>query len=210
MDAPDDEDDDDNEDNKDDEDDDNNEDDKDDASSCYSDHSAGDSENDDGDSYDDVNFDGFFDDYDFDLNDLREADANSATNETCSPSHTHDSTATAVGPPQPLIPSQPSLSPARPNQLNQTASTSQPLHTNGYVVVGDNIDKNVRPSFQRHDRTTQSLHYFHSYAVLDRINVAGLSDDLPSSIDISPEKILPSADDVEKLLGDFEVLVARY
>ena len=76
--------------------------------------------------------------------------------------------------------------------------------------MGDNIDKNVRPSFQRHDRTTQSLHYFHSYAVLDRINIANLSDDLPSSIEISPEKILPSADDVKKLLDEFEVLVARY
>ena len=147
-----------------------------------------------------------FDDFDFDFNDLREADADSAAIQAC---HTHNDISIAIEPP-PSIPSQLTLSPARPNQLIQFVPVNQALHTNGYVIVGDNIDKNVRPSFQRHDHTTQSLHYFHSYAVLDRINVTDLLDDLPSSIDISPEKILPSADDVEKLFGEFEILVARY
>ena len=31
----------------------------------------------------------------------------------------------------------------------------------GFVIVGDNIDKNVRPSFQRVDRKTESWHCFH-------------------------------------------------
>ena len=35
----------------------------------------------------------------------------------------------------------------------------------GCSIVGDNIDKNVRWSYERQDRTTNSLHYFHSYAV---------------------------------------------
>ena len=181
----------------------------DDTSSCCSEYSVGnissltESENDDGDLFDDFGFDDFdFDDIDFDLSDLRQADGR---NETCGPSPTCDNTATAVEPP-PLTPSLLTLSPAR----SLTTAVSQLPCTNGYVIVGDNIDKNVRPSFQRHDRTTQSLHFFHSYAVLDRIDIDGLSDDHPSSIDISLDKILPSADDLEKLLGEFEVLVARY
>ena len=32
-----------------------------------------------------------------------------------------------------------------------------------YKIVGDNIDKNIRPSFQRVSHQTKSLHYFHSY-----------------------------------------------
>jgi len=38
---------------------------------------------------------------------------------------------------------------------------------NGFKIVGDNIDKNVRPSFQRAQHQTKSLHYFNSYAVRD-------------------------------------------
>ena len=29
----------------------------------------------------------------------------------------------------------------------------------GYKLVKDNIDKNIRPSFQRHDHQTKSYHY---------------------------------------------------
>jgi len=61
-----------------------------------------------------------------------------------------------------------------------------------------------------HDCTTQLLHYFHSYAVLNRVNTAELSDDCPSSIDILPDNFLPGPVDVEKLLSEFEILVARY
>jgi len=39
----------------------------------------------------------------------------------------------------------------------------------GFKIVGDNIDKNLRRSYQRCDRQTVSLHYFHSCAVGDRI-----------------------------------------
>ena len=49
----------------------------------------------------------------------------------------------------------------------------------GFKLVGDNIDKNVRASYQCIFHTTQSLHYFHSYAVLDSIDFSGLSDELP-------------------------------
>jgi len=92
-----------------------------------------------------------------------------------------------------------------------TPSTSSSLsHPFGFVLVGDNIDKNIRPSYQRQDRSTQSLHYFHSYAALNRINISGLSDSRPSPTTISPDKILPDNSERQRLLGDFETLIARY
>ena len=41
------------------------------------------------------------------------------------------------------------------------------LKWQGFKIVGDNIDKNFRPSYQRMNSQTISLHFFHSFAVLD-------------------------------------------
>ena len=41
----------------------------------------------------------------------------------------------------------------------------------GFIVVDDNIDKNIRPSFQRENHQTQSLHYFHSYTARNRVDI---------------------------------------
>ncbi len=80
----------------------------------------------------------------------------------------------------------------------------------GFKIVGDNIDKNVRPSHQRLDRQTQSLHHFHSYAVRDRLDLSAVSDSSPKvPPTIDPATILPSASDVCKLQQEFEVLVTR-
>ena len=37
-----------------------------------------------------------------------------------------------------------------------------------YILVGDNIGKNVSPHDMRVDNQTKSFHYFHSHAVHDR------------------------------------------
>ena len=55
----------------------------------------------------------------------------------------------------------------------------KPPAWSGYVIEGDNVDKNIHQSFQRVDCKTQSLHYFNAYAVLDRIDFSGLSDEVP-------------------------------
>ena len=62
----------------------------------------------------------------------------------------------------------------------------------GYKIVGDNINKNVHSSFQREMCTTHSLHYFHSYAVLDRIDLSGVSDE-PALKPININDLLPSS-----------------
>ena len=41
----------------------------------------------------------------------------------------------------------------------------------GYKFVGDNVDKNIKPTFQREEHhTVNSLHHFHGYAICDRVN----------------------------------------
>ena len=48
-------------------------------------------------------------------------------------------------------------------------------HLLTYQLVGDNIDKNVRPRDMRSDHQTRSLHYFHTYAVRDRVDISHFS-----------------------------------
>ena len=49
------------------------------------------------------------------------------------------------------------------------------LQSISYKIVGDNIDKNIRASFQRIDHQTKSIHYFHTFAAKDRIDFSNLS-----------------------------------
>ena len=79
----------------------------------------------------------------------------------------------------------------------------------GFKIVGDNIDKNVRPSFQRVDHQTQSLHHFHSIAVRDRIDLSAFSNSVPAAQLIHVNNFLLSAADILLLERDFEVLVSR-
>ena len=46
----------------------------------------------------------------------------------------------------------------------------------GFKLVGDNVDKNVKPSLQRFDNKTNSLHYFHYYTILDRLDLSKCSE----------------------------------
>ena len=80
----------------------------------------------------------------------------------------------------------------------------------GFKLVGDNIDKNIRPSFQRSNSQTKSLHYFHSFAIKDRVNLQSLSDITPTNPNIDYSKLLPSAADITQFKNDAEILVARY
>lgn len=90
-----------------------------------------------------------------------------------------------------------------------TLSTGfEPPAWSGYVIVGDNVDKNIRHSFQRVDYKTQSLHYFNAYAVLDQIDFSGLSDEAPCTA-VDPKSILPTLDDACTLEWEFQVLVSR-
>lgn len=89
--------------------------------------------------------------------------------------------------------------------------TVEPLST--FKLCGDNIDKTVKRRYLRSDKGNLSLHYFHSYAVLDRIDVSCLSESpLPTCLN-SPDKIaeslLPSLSDDSSMKTDFAILVSR-
>lgn len=80
----------------------------------------------------------------------------------------------------------------------------------GYKFVGDNIDKSIKPRFQRYENKGQSLHYFHAYAVRDRVDLAKFSDKpppTPSSLDSS--SFLPSASYLSDVKDELVVLVSR-
>ena len=85
---------------------------------------------------------------------------------------------------------------------------------NGYKLVGDNLDKNIAPRYRRIDHQTQSMHFFHCYAVHDRIDLSDVSDELNpyttkpvSKLPVSD--LLPSIADDQALLSNFSVLVSR-
>ena len=72
-------------------------------------------------------------------------------------------------------------------QIDDTTSSYSSLHSPSsqppvsspthYCLCGDNINKTVRQRYLRSDSYQSSLlHYFHSYAVKDRVNCFSLSD----------------------------------
>lgn len=84
----------------------------------------------------------------------------------------------------------------------------------GYKIVGDNVDKNIKPRYYRQDRQTVSLHCYHSYAVQDRINIHGLSDETPDLrstplLSIPVNTVLPSQTDESNILHNITILVSR-
>ena len=79
----------------------------------------------------------------------------------------------------------------------------------GYKFVGDNIDKNVKPSFQRNELRGMSLHHFHGFAVRDRVNLSGLSDERPPYATPDASLLLPTSDDISSLKDEFDVLISR-
>ena len=75
----------------------------------------------------------------------------------------------------------------------------------GFKIIGDNIDKNIHRSYQ-----TQSLHYFHACAVLDRVDFSGPSDEPPQPSLVDPLEFLPSQSDVTLVKQDFAILISRF
>jgi hypothetical protein len=81
-----------------------------------------------------------------------------------------------------------------------------------YTLCGDNIDKSVRRRYQRSDKTTISLHYFHFYGVKNRIDVSHLSNISPARTLNEVAKALllvPSPADDVKLKKNVATLVSR-
>ena len=79
----------------------------------------------------------------------------------------------------------------------------------GYKIVGDNIDKNIRASFQRIDHQIKSIHYFHTFAAKDRIDFSNLSELVPHNIRVNLTTLLPGSTDLATFLNELQVIVSR-
>ena len=81
------------------------------------------------------------------------------------------------------------------------------------IVVGDNLDTRVAPRDMRIDHQVKSLHYFHSYAALNRVEIAlSAFKAMEPQCDISSlsaSTFLPSALDCEQLRANYIILAAR-
>ena len=97
------------------------------------------------------------------------------------------------------------------NGLNALSTTQHQSGLPTYKLVGDNIDKNIRPRDVRINSQTVSLHYYHSYALRDRIDLTSLEDSpsLPDMEGIRLENFLPTLQDEETIKGNFQHLIAR-
>ncbi len=83
----------------------------------------------------------------------------------------------------------------------------------GYRLCGDNIDKTVKTRYMRSDKHNLSLHYFHSYAVLNRVDASSLSDIVPDISQLDTEVVantlLPSVSDDLVLRNNITTIISR-
>ena len=80
-----------------------------------------------------------------------------------------------------------------------------------FKIVGDNIDKYVKPREMRFDAQAKSLNYFNSYAVKGRVDVSYLEDRpcLPDFSGFKATSLLPTKSDDQSLKSNFVVTIAR-
>ena len=84
----------------------------------------------------------------------------------------------------------------------------------GFRICGDNIDKMIHKCFVRSDQGNVSAHYFHLYAVVNRINFSELSDDIPDTSGITDleavaRSLQPSKTDDTIFHRNMSVIVLR-
>ena len=82
----------------------------------------------------------------------------------------------------------------------------------GFKICGDNIDKTVHCRHMRIDKQVESLHYFHSYAIKDRIKISDVSVISPSNTptaEVVISTVQPDDEDDALIHVEFAVLVSR-
>ena len=87
----------------------------------------------------------------------------------------------------------------------------RPRSNYSYVIVGDNLDENIRPRHMTSDHQTQSVHYFHCYAVQDRVDFHHLSNDEPMG-DVSKLELscfLPTVNESDNIRRNYAKLFGR-
>lgn len=77
--------------------------------------------------------------------------------------------------------------------------------------MGDNWDLEVKARYQTKSQNNKSLHYFHAYAVKDRVVARGLDNSGPQkSIDeIEMQEFLPTPEVQEAIVADLVNIIPR-
>ena len=81
----------------------------------------------------------------------------------------------------------------------------------GFKIVGDNIDKHVKPRDMRLDAQAKSLNFFNYYAVKSRVDISNLDDSpcLPDFASFEMKTLLPTKEDESILQDNFTIHVSR-
>lgn len=114
-------------------------------------------------------------------------------------------------PPLPIQLQSPTSTPLTPPQQPRQHHSQETTSWKGFKIVGDNLDKTVRPRRQRFDQRTKSLHYFNAMAVQDRVDMSNFSDERSAydSSSFSLESLLPQPDDLREITANFGILIGR-
>ena len=99
--------------------------------------------------------------------------------------------------------------------INRCPGIPDLMKHRGYRLCGDNIDKNVHARHMRVDRRNKSLHYFHFYAVENRVDFTCLSDEPPDNSNITDfhsvgKSLLPTPADDAALKNNLSTLSPGY
>lgn len=83
-----------------------------------------------------------------------------------------------------------------------------------FHICGDNIDHTMKQRYMRVGKTKlNEIHYFHSYAVSDRVDFVGLSETVVPTMTQDPEQIalslLPTPEDDEAIRSNMCILISR-
>ena len=106
--------------------------------------------------------------------------------------YTSDSTVSPSSPPRPRM-----------------AHTPQGMFS--YIIVGDDVDKTVKPRYMMVDHQSQSLHYFHAYAALDRVDFQHLpnSEPIAQVSSLPNSSFLPNLEDCAALRSNYAVILGH-
>lgn len=104
-----------------------------------------------------------------------------------------------------------SVSAVLPPSSTPVPSASIKKSRSGFKLVGDNLDKSIKPREMREDHQKRMLHCFHMYGVSDRVNLSNFSDIEPQFLteEFQHDKILPSKADSKLLIQNIATLIVR-
>lgn len=102
-----------------------------------------------------------------------------------SPSHSVERSTSPVAPRYSPLPTVSEMAFSQKKTSNCNLSTEETANGCSFCwfkLYGDNIDKNIKRRHVHSDRQIISIHYFHSYAVKDRIDSSSFSDNQPQHV----------------------------